>query len=350
VPALAPVVVEPLSPETAPAWDAYVAAHPRSTVYHLRLWQGVAQRAYGLSAPFLVARRGPGGELAGLLPLFVVPRPFGPYLVSGLFGAYGPTLADDEPARLALLDHAARLSDRLGADYLVVKVLGDETVPVGYARAETSVIATLALGDDPQRLWKGFRDKIRNSICKAEKSGLEVRVGRAELDGFYDVLAENMHRKGTPIYGHPFLRELVDSLGEQAEVVTLHKGGEVVSGALAVYFKNLALVPFASSRAAYFSLNPNNLIYWEIMKRAIARGAQWLDFGRSPRESSTLAFKTSWGAVVEPEPFFVWSRPGKAPHLDASDASTQRLIQLWQRLPRPLADALGPSVCRRFLV
>jgi hypothetical protein len=74
-----------------------------------------------------------------------------------------------------------------------------------------------------------------------------------------------------------------------------------------------------------------------------------LDFGRSPRDATTLTFKLGWGASVTPMPFYVYTARGRPPRLDASNAAVQFLVRLWRRLPRPVADALGPSVCSHFL-
>src|SRR5438876_1123535 len=86
--------------------------------------------------------------------------------------------------------------------------------------------------------------------------GGTLRAGPGELAPFYDVLAENMHRKGTPIYGFPMMRELAGALGDRAEVVTLWKDGAAISGGFTIHHKGTVYVPFASSRAAAFHMNP----------------------------------------------------------------------------------------------
>jgi len=95
--------------------------------------------------------------------------------------------------------------------------------------------------------------------------------------------------------------------------------------------------------------NPNNLLYWEIIKRSCRRGETVLDFGRSPRGSSNLDFKLRWGAQELPQPFYMYAPKGEPPRMNARDPGVQRLVRLWQRLPRALADALGPTICRSFL-
>jgi len=330
-------------------WDAYVDSQPRANCYHLRAWKRAAESAYGIEAPFLLARASPGGSVRGVLPLFVIRgAPAGAYLTTGLFGAYGPVLADAEAGE-ALIAEALRRARAANARFLSVKAVGAEPHARGFDPVDRWVVARLPLPDAPEVLWREFRDKTRNAIRKGQRSGLAWREGDSELGGFYDVLAENMHRKGSPIYGRTFLAELVRELGERASIVTLADRGRAVSGALVIRYGGVATVPFASSRHSSLHLNPNNLLYWEIISRACRAGLHTLDFGRSLRGSGALAFKLGWGARTEPQPMYVQSIRGAPPRFDTGSCGVRMLVRLWRSLPRPFADALGPQVCRRWL-
>ena len=63
-----------------------------------------------MRAPFLVAREAAGGPIRGVLPLFVVRRPFGAYLTSGMFGAYGRNPGGWAAFGQALVREAQRLT------------------------------------------------------------------------------------------------------------------------------------------------------------------------------------------------------------------------------------------------
>jgi len=343
------MIIEELDPAAAQEWDAYVAQKEGANCYHLHGWRAAGERGYGLRSPYLAARSRQRGELLGILPLFFVENGFSRgYATTGLFGAYGPVLADDESIGRALLEEASFRAERAGLSSLRLKALGDEPCARGFSPLDHWVIARLPLAKTPEEAWDGLRGKVRNCIRKAQRFGFEVRTGLEEVDGFYDVLAENMHRKGTPIYGLHWMRELVQALS--AEVITLRLDGRTVSGAIALSFGGVVTVPFASSRPGAFHMNPNNLLYWEIISRACAAGMRTLDFGRSVRESSPLAFKLGWGATTTPQPLLVRTlRGGRPPKMDAESRSIRALVKLWQRLPRGLADALGPAVCRRWL-
>ena len=332
---------------SAGEWDAYVSRQPGATLYHLFAWKTVAERAYRMRAPFLVARDSPGQPIRGVLPLVYVPRPFAPYLTSGLFGSYGRLLADEDRYARALIADATRRIDDGEAHFLHLKLLGLAPECAGLQRDDLWVTAQLDLGRDSDALWKKLRSPMRTKIRLAQRSGLIAEHGHHGLDAFYDVLFENMQRKGAPIYGRRFLRVVIQALGPRADVVLLRHEGRVVSGALIAWFNGAMLVPFVSSRPSAFPLRPNNFLYWEIARRALDLGLHTLDFGSSLRASSGLEFKESWKPRIEPIGSYVYATGTKAPALTPADnALARNAVKVWSHLPSRLTRALGPIVCR----
>lgn len=343
-PAAAPIVE---LADSAGAWDDYVSRQPGATLYHLFAWKTVAEEGYRMRAPFLVARDGPGRPIRGVLPLVRVPRPFAPYLTSGLFGAYGPILADEDRHARALLADAARRIDEGEGSFLHLKLLGGAPDGADLKRHDIWVTAQLDLGGDAETLWNRLRSPMRTKIRQAQRAGLVAEHGVAGLDAFYDVLSENMGRKGAPIYGRRFMHILLGALGPRADIVLLRHEGRVVSGALVAWFNGTLLVPFASSRPSSFHLRPNYLLYWEIARRALSLGLHTLDFGSSLRDSTGLEFKEQWKPRIEPIGSYVYSADQRAPALAPTDSAVARqAVKVWSHLPPAVAQFLGPMVCR----
>lgn len=350
--------IEELDPAHLAEWDQYVDQHPESTCYHLGAWKNVATEAYGLRAPFLVARAGTGGRICGALPLFVVGGLVPRHLTNALFGAYGTVLADNADIHLKLLERARALSHAERASFLLLKILEspDPAAAPGrplrispeFTRQDGWVIATRELDPDPQKTWNGLRDKVRNCVRKARRHGLRTAAGPGELRHFYSVLARNMHAKGAPIYGYGFIRQLAEQLGGKSDVLTLWHGDRCVAGAFLIFYKNRIYVPFASSLPSSLQMCPNNLLYWEIIRQGCQRGMRLLDFGRSLRDSGSLRFKQGWGARTQPQPCFVYSPRNKSLNLDPNDARARFFVRNWQRLPLGVVNALGPSICRQL--
>lgn len=340
--------IETLSAATAAAWDAYVDEHPDSTCYHHRAWQIAARAAYGIETPSLIARDA-AGAISGVLPIFIVRRAWSRYGVTAAFGGYGRVLGSSDDARRGLLDEARRMSTRLRLSHLLHKSSGEEQVGSEWKRGDAAVTATLSLEPGEAALWRSFRGEIRNRVRKAEASGLRVLEGAGEFEGFYRVLAANMHRKGTPIYGRPFLRAVLDAFGPRAAIMTVRRGEETLGGAMVIEHRGEVHVPFVSSLPSAFALAPNNLLYWEIIRRSCSRGRVLLDFGRSFRGTSNLDFKIRWGAEVVAQPFYFVHR-GAPPVIEPRGSAVRLAVSAWSRLPRSVADRVGPVLAGRLLV
>jgi FemAB-related protein (PEP-CTERM system-associated) len=340
-------IIECLESNEGTAWDQYVLAHPAATLYHLHAWRVVAEHAYRLEAPFLVARDEPGGRLRGILPLFRIVRPFSPYMTNGLFGAYGSILADDAKYVQALVNAARSLVRHRSAAFLHLKILGELPDPLALERQDVWVIAKLDLDVSENALLRRLSSPMRAKIRHAQRAGVTFHRDPADFEAFYDVLSENMHRKGAPIYGRRFFSTLLEALRGRAEIVTLRHDGQVVSGALVAWLNGVVYVPFVSSRPSAFPLRVNNLLYWEIARMAREMGLRTLDFGTSLRGSSALSFKRSWNVAIEPVGSYLCARPGVTPVLAPADSRLARTaVRMFAALPRWFTAMLGPEICR----
>lgn len=340
-----------LDPKTETrAWDAFVDTFPTSTVYHRSEWLGVVERAYGIVGWILIAEDD-AGAIVGGMPLFRIPRPFQAYLSMGIFGAYGAILARTPEAQAALADEVLKEAAREKAPQVHLRTYETETIArceadPRWKRHEVWLSAILEFGATTEDTWKAFPGPIRTKTRKAQKEGLSVRTGAACMDDFYDVLAENMHRKGSPIYGQKFMEEILAGFGADAEVICLYQGDEAVSGALVLKHKGMLYVPFVSSRPKYFPLRPNNLLYWEIIQWGQKHGATALDFGTSLKGHSTFDFKLSYGAKPVALVSYTHSSDGSEIILEPSGVGLQLVMGIWKRMPRATADWLGPKLSR----
>lgn len=337
------ITVREMLPEDAAAWDELASTSAIATLYHHRAWKDIAERGYGMRTHFLIAQR--NERVVGILPLFRVPRPTQHYLTSGIFGAYGQIIAADADVEGALVTHATSLAKSLRLDHLHLKILG--TSAVAHTTLQASQIWSVALldleADSPAQFAK-LTGGMRNKIRKAEKSGFTMRQGHDELAAFYDVLAENMHRKGTPMYGMRFMNAVLNAFGTQSDVVTLYENGQAVSGALIAWHNGTMYVPFASSRPAAFPKRVNYLLFWRLIEIAIAKGLTRFDFGTSMQGASTLEFKEQWGTYLSPVTSYFYTANGKLPTATPDGLGIRLFVRAWSHAPRALVDRLGPFI------
>ncbi len=330
-------------------WDAFATAHPGASLAHAAGWSEVLRRAYRLPVRRLAARED-SGHLAGILPLVPFRGLSGRReLVSMPFLDTGGVAAGPEAVPL-LRDGALGLAAALGARAVELR----QPAPVeglgGPSPGVDRVDLVLELEADPEAQWRRVGPKVRNQTRKAERSGLELAPSGWDLPAaFYGPYATNMRDLGSPPHALAFFRAIAEVFGEAARFVVARDGLRSVGGLVAIHFGDTVTVPWASTLRSERSRCPNNLIYWEALRWAIARGARRLDFGRSPRESGSFRFKRGWGAVARP---LAWTRldpSGRVqPWRSTRGAAAGRLAAVWSRLPVPVATAAG-SRLRRFI-
>lgn len=337
--------------EPADEWNDFVCGQAGAQLGHAAQWHGILRRAYRLPT-YALAARDASGALCGVLSLacFTGLRGRRELISLPYLDASGVLARDDESAA-ALLRAARELVSPTGARALELR-----TVEVGQAFDEQSashrVDLRLALEADEEAQWSAVGAKVRNQTRKAEKEGLALgeAVGMDALDAFYEPFCENMRDLGSPVHARRLFEEVISAFGDAARLITCHGGGPSVGGLLAIEFAGTVSVPWASTLRAERRRCPNNLIYWEALRWAIARGAHELDFGRSPVGEGTYRFKKGWGALEVPLRWSRFDASGRPLPLEAigDDATMKRLSDLWARMPVGLTRLLGPSIRRRI--
>jgi len=337
------------------AIDTYVASTWRRAVDYLteaRLahapeWHAVIRSTYRHEPLYLEAEDGDGG--CGVLPAFVVRRPVGGTVVSSMpFLDGGGPCGSSAALADALVAHLIEEARNIGAD--AVELRCPWRLAVAAEPMEHKVNLTLSLPGDGGRLWQQLDGSVRNQIRKAERSGLSVEIGGAEkLDEFYAIFSTRMRELGSPVHARRFFGDVFQAFGAQARLALVRKGATPIGGLVALGFKDVLAVPWASCLRPCLRLCPNMLLYWEAIRTGCEQGFRRFDFGRSTRDSGTYRFKRQWGA--REEPLFWYTVPtGRADRRPRPSAARHAafLAGSWRHLPLAVTRRLGPHI-RKYL-
>jgi serine/alanine adding enzyme len=329
------------------AWDTYTEHSPKATFCHHSGWRSIIMRAYGHHPLYLAARS--DGQTRGIFPLFEVKsRLFGKSLTSMPFLDYGGICADDKAFAHLLQEQALGLMQAHGVD--VVELRQCEPVEQGASLRLDKVSMILDLSPGVEGLWRSFPGSVRNHVRKAQKSGLRTSIGGGELLAeFYPIFAANMRELGSPVHHRAFFAHIFAEFGPQAKLVLVRDGQRAVGGLVCLFFKDTATVPWSSSLRQCFSKCPNNLLYWEAMQYACARGCKRFDFGRSSVGSGTYIFKHQWGAQPVQIYWHLLGRNGnQSLAFSTNNPKYHIILETWKRLPLSVTKWLGPRI-RKYL-
>jgi len=341
-------------------WNAFVRDHPDGTFFHQYEWLQLVRDVYGGEPHYLAAYD--QGRLVGILPLMTHwAIGVGRTLMSVPFADVGGICAVDERAAEPLMAAAADLGRRLRVNYVDLRQLG-RPLPGDFPCDLSRVVLRLDLPPSAGDLRAGLSRNMRKKLKRAEREGLTAHeytsVGRASppdttltgaIDGFYRVYSRNMRDLGAPMHSRRYFHAIATAFPGAVFCVHVVLGAKVVGAAFAVSFRDTLTVLCAHALRQYHQVFPNNLLYWQLLECAIARGCLVADFGRSPRGTGIYEFKKLWG-MQEHQLHYTYLPLAKAPRIgERREGLAYRVFsQLWPHVPMPIAQAVGPLIFARI--
>ena len=206
-----------------------------------------------------------------------------------------------------------------------------------------------ALPGDEKALLASIPRRQRAEIRRALGFGLQVEEGRGEAHraAHHRVYAESVRNLGTPVFPRALFDAALDAFGESGWIVLVSKEGRPLAAMLGIDFKGVAHPYWGGGTAEAKRWRANDLIYFEVMRRAIARGCARADFGRSRVGGGPWQRKRIWDFQETPLVYGIRAADGAGARAVDPDSPRYRLqVAAWRRLPLWLANRLGPAIAR----
>ncbi len=331
---------------TARRWDEFALGCSEATFFHRAGWQKIVHDVFGHDTYFLYVEA--DGHIQGVLSLAHVNSwLFGNSLVSLPFAVYGGVAALSAQAAEVLEMEAQKIAGHLGVAHLEFR----NTISrhADWPKQDLYVTFRKEILPQEEANLLAIPRKQRAMVRKGLKNGLVSEID-GNVERFFALYADNVHRHGTPAMPRKYFKALLDEFGVDCEVLTVTgPDGYPLSSVLSFYFRDEVLPYYAGDDESARHLAANDFKYWELMRRSCERGLKVFDYGRSKRDTGSYAFKKNWG--FEPQPLHYEYRLYKRdaiPQNNPSNVKFKLLIAAWQRLPLGLANRLGPFVVRNL--
>ncbi len=348
------VIVEPWKDAR---WDAYVASHPRATVYHTADWIRIVCDIGRY--PSLCLLHEQDDRVTGVMPVAAVDSMLtGRRLVTLPFSDAGFALADDTATAGALLDRARALRAERRAGFHEMRGLpalrdGSDAPAPDYARRGHFYNFIIPLSGDAEAVRMTFaRTAVRQTISKGIKLGVTVRLGGAgDLDAFYALYVRNRIRHGIPPQPRKLFAAILERPGAntQAMLYLAEHEGRAVAALIMLRHHGVTYAKYEGvdeTRRDLVALYP---LFWKTIEDAVHAGDRIYDFGRTAADNKGLCeFKQRWGTTQTEMPYY-FDPPREGVSVVRSDSLKYRLFTgAFRRMPPALAVRAGERIFRHF--
>ena len=343
------VTVRPLTEAAHAAWDRFVEGHQQGTFFHHAAWAGLLAKAFRHTALYAYTER--DGAITGILPLVQVKTAlFGNTLISAPFCVYGGPLCSDEESLSALNEYAREKLAQSGATAVEYRFREEPsgTFEDGPWQRKDDLYVTFRkeLATDDAENLKAIPRKQRAVVRKSIDRGM-TSVSDQDVDRLHAIYAHSVRNLGTPVFGRSYFRLLRDVFAAHMDVVTVYDGEAAVASVLNFYHRGEVLPYYGGGLSIARTVGGSDFMYWEVMRRAVAKGCNKFDFGRSKAGTGAFSFKKNWGFVPQPLFHRFMLRDGASiPDHNPLNPKYRMFIAAWKRLPLPVANVVGPMIVR----
>lgn len=349
--------VHVVEPWTDARWDAYVASHARSTIYHTSAWIRIVCDIGRY--PCICLLHESDGRVDGLLPLVAVESRLTGRRVSSLpFSDVGYPIADDARVVQALIERAVAIRDERRAAFYEMRGTpalqdGSETPPAPLGARSHFFNYVIPLAGDPDAVRQTFsRKAVRQTITKGARLGVSVRRGGAsDLDAFYSLYVRNRRRHGIPPQPRALFSMVLERLtGDPgASLYLAEHEATPVAALIMVRYGGVTYAKYEGvdeTRRELVALYP---LFWKTIEDAILAGDREYDFGRTDADNVGLnEFKKRWGTTVVELPYY-FDPPAEGMSVVRSDSLKYRLFTgAFRRMPASWAVGIGARIFRHF--
>ena len=162
----------------------------------------------------------------------------------------------------------------------------------GFQYLKREVTSVITLNVDEDNVMKLIKPEARTSIRRAEKLGVVIKKSN-DFEEYYDILKSNlaMRHNVQPAHTLEELIKLKELFPQKIQLYGAYIKNKMIAGVVNFYCnEKVVLVFYISHDQEFQQYRAVNLLFYTIIKDAITRGLEFLDFGLF-----TVNMDPNWG-------------------------------------------------------
>ena len=268
--------------------DAFSKDHPLGNIHQTSAWAKFQKGVKGRGKTLICGVKDEEGSLRAAAVLVRQELPMG---LCWYFVPRGPLFKEREELD-ALIEGIKPLLKQEKCVFLRFEWPNGENVECGMLNIGVKAHAhyfpentlEIKLRAEIEDILRQMKQKGRYNIKVARRH--EVKVEKStDVEAFFEIFKETTERDGFSGHGEGYYRDMIEALGDRAELWLAKYKGKVLAGAVVTYYRNTATYYFGASSSEDRKVMAPYLLHWEIMRDAKGRGLKWYDlFGVAPED------------------------------------------------------------------
>ena len=288
-------------PMTDLRWDALVASHPESSVFHRKEWLQALVDTYGYQ-PIAITSAEPGKPLSdGIAFCEVKSWITGRRLVSLPFSDHSQPMLSEVTSQHDFAEWLVTATKNRRLRYIELRPV-EWSSPAGTLSAGQSFwLHTLDLTKPLEELFKNLdKNNLQRRIRKADRENLEYEKGASEqlLDEFFKLLLITRRRHQLLPQPASWFRNLAKNFKSDFEIRVARKDGRAIAAIVTLRHRQTIVYKYGCSDEQYHYLAGMPFLFWKVISESKAEQAVEIDFGRTePDNEGLLRFKDQFGTT-----------------------------------------------------
>lgn len=339
-----------LDPLSDKRWDAFVAEHPKASIFHRSGWLRALADTYGYE-PLVLTTAAAGEPLREAIPFCrVASRITGTRLVSVPFADHCEPLTSADGSSAEFMQWFAAECGAQRFKYVELRPLADgASAQIPFGASSSYWFHTLDLTPSNEDIFRRLdKDSLQRRIRRAEREPLEYDVGHTEhlIKDFYHLLLKTRRRHQWIPQPQAWFRQLARNLGENLEIRVARKNGTPIAALLTLRFRDTVVYKYGCSDEKAHHLAGIPFLFWKLIEESKSAGANLLDFGRTDLgHDSLIRFKDQFGTTRRQITYFRY--PTQVAH-QANGAPWNGLRTVLSMMPDALLSKVGQLAYRHL--
>lgn len=292
------------SDKNSEKWDTFVISANNGTIFHLRRFLGYHPKDRFDDHSLLFHK---SGKLVAVLPACIVRDGSKTILQSHRGASFGGFVLEESTGlkdTFDLVEALKKYSQEKNFNEIILTLtpiiyltrfsnnLDFTLIKNGFSYTKRELTSVLSLKPSLTANLKNFRAEARTAFRRAQKLGVEIQESD-DYATFYKLLESNLSmRHGvTPTHTIDELVKLKTLFPDKIELLSAFAEGKMIAGVILIECNPKAIIAFYICHDEnYQKFRAVNLLFHDIIKRAIRKNFKYLDFG-----IFTVNMDPNWG-------------------------------------------------------